>query len=504
MSALEGAPAPHDDSFVVGRGYRRLRIFWILIAAVTVYLLAERIWLSLAGGNNDPDKWGAWVVVVYGVSLYVLFITEGVSHSAAQLHKADHEGVLDAIQKDTAYSQRKQTKLIEFLNLVFSRFEPFLIGRQIISLSAVAFLAIAIEKSPDVTNDPLGSLLVKFAAWALPPPSDTLLKIVHSIQYFLGGFFAAFLLSALFPCWFSQILPSLLATKGSIRFFNFPGAKPCARAAIYVGRSGAGLPGQVVFDLIKNWKRLGFDTDERIGVGDASTFTHLTATLGECVSSRKIHLDISKDDLVVTDSITVELMGKPRSTVDQTLRVAMTHCGPEEIQTHPPAYQVPNGTAYARASKAAIIAITDKADGTKWTSELLMLAVANLETAIPRQGFSTEKVIFQFQYTCKALSLASDITDVFFFEISKPTRSLKITLHLSPGLFCREPSAKMGNIEEVMLRTFDEEGGSVPFETKMVDGHGRILTRNYPQSGRYGLYLNVMSQDQASADTSHH
>jgi hypothetical protein len=130
-----------------------------------------------------------------------------------------------------------------------------------------------------------------------------------------------------------------------------------------------------------------------------------------------------------------------------------------------------------------------------------MFAEATLETAIPRPTFAAEQITFQFSYTCEALSLEPDIVDIFFFEVSKPTRSLEISLHLEEGLFCQQPKMIMGNIEEVMMQSSVLEEENVRFATKMVDGHGRILTINYPQSGRYGLFLNTRHRDPTTAAT---
>jgi hypothetical protein len=501
MNVADSTVVPHDDPLLADDRHKALRVFWYLILAVTVYLLVERGWFSFY--DHTPDNWGRAVIPIYIFSLCVLFLAEGVSHSAAQLHKADREGVLNQVQNDTSRLQKGKARLVEFLNSLFANFESFVIGRQIISLSAVALLAIAIENSAEIKQDFLGHLLAQslraMANFVFPPVSADVSKVVIEtarwLEHFLSGFVAAFLLSALFPCWFSQILPSLLTTTASLRFFDLWGARVCVRASIYIGRAGTGLPGQVAARWIRRWPVLGFDKVERIGSGDTSTFEHLRSILGECISSRKIQLEISAAYLLVTDEITLELIGKPTSSVAQTLRVAMTHCDPSEISIdNNVEVTYPKGiTGGERKQKAAVITLTDSTDAARLTQELLILAETRLETEIPRPTFESEQIRFTFRYMTPHLSLEPDKRDVFFFEISKPTRSVEISLHFEAGLFCENPKIRAGNIEEVIFRNIEDED-EVPFVPQMLDAHGRILSKEYPKAGRYGLFLNVLRQ----------
>jgi hypothetical protein len=496
-------PAVPITTAAPSKWYKLLEYFWFAVAVISFYLLFERTWISLSGENNEEGKWGAWVIGIYAIALYVLFLSEGVSHGITQLHKADREGMFKAVGDDKDLSDEKKPKLTAFLNLVFSSYQPFLIGRQIISLSAVALLAVAIEKSPD--HEWLGPTLsafvkgtIHFAIKIFPPLPSLFVEAGHHaaylIKHFLVDFLIAFLLSALVPCWFAQILPGLLASTSSLGFLKIPGAKPCARLAIFIGRLGSGLPGQLLFRFLR--KVPIFHTEERIGVGDAATFQHLTAALGECITARRIQLDVKRGSLVVTDTITVELSARPRSRINQTLRVATSYCPASQISLHAPTgYHFP--VLGGLSSKAAIIKINDIKTDAEITTELLMFAEATFETPLPRSTSKGEQVTFQFYYTCTALSLDPDIGQLFFFEISKPTQLLEIVLNPDQGLFCQPvDEMRYGHVEELQMRRRDILGDeNIRFESEKVGEHSRKLSKLYPRSGRYGLLLNAMAFD---------
>jgi len=502
MNASRSATVPHNDPLVTSADHKRLRVFWYFTAAVITYLLFERLWFSYyKSGSSD---WGVWVTPVYVVSFCILFLSEGVGHSAAQLHKADREGVHNTVNTLYAGLPEKKAKLEECLALLFANFEPFIIGRQIISLSAVALLAIAIENSSDASA--LGSLVVltlkQIAIFCFPPVptsfSEPVFGVIGAAKHFVSGILAAFLLSALIPCWFAQILPSLLTTTASLRFFDIRGAKLFVRAALHIYRVGTGLPGQLLANHIRRSKAMGFDKEELIGAGDTSTFKHLTSALGEYISSRKIELEIAEDYLLVTDQIALALIGKPRSSIDQTLRVAMTHCDPSAIIIENEVKIVyPQGIEGTRKQRAAVVTLTDSTDASRLVQELIVLGEARLETEIPRSESEPEQVAFTFRYMTKPLSFELDKPDVFFFEIFKPTQFLEITLSFKSGLFCKSPKIKAGNIEEVMFRDINDED-EISFTTRTLPGHKRILSKNYPRTGRYGLSLNVLRQKPGS------
>jgi len=132
------------------------------------------------------------------------------------------------------------------------------------------------------------------------------------------------------------------------------------------------------------------------------------------------------------------------------------------------------------------------------TSELLILVEATLGMAIPRPNHKSEQVTFEFRYALKPLSLDPDTRDVFFFEVLKPTRYLEVCLHPESGLFVEEPTVKRGDIEELLLHGLDTEAEN-SFSSEMLGAHGRKLSRNYPRSGRYAVFLNAMLQDKVVA-----
>lgn len=497
MTFPEPGPAP-----VAGSSPHRFRngleLFWIVVAAITLALLIERGILSFSR-QAAHDKWGAWVVLFYLVALFVLFLSEGVSHSVTQLHKADREGLQAAIARYPNLLDKQRQSLPGFLETVFANFDGFLIGRQIISLSAVALLAVAIEKSPETRDDAVRANTIAFFRYlaglfpAVPEPVGALShQIAHLSEQFFGDFVAAFLLSALFPCWLAQILPGLLASRGSVRFFSIPGSKLCARAAIAIGRSGAGLPGELAYKVMAS--PAGFDREEHIGAGDASMFLHQSAGYGEAISSRIITMTIREDALVLQDVMTIDVMGTPSSKIDQTLRIAMTHCAPGDIEVENARLDYPTGTKGNVSTKAAVVSIADKKSPAEvMTQEVIIFAKVALEDAIPRGDAVAEAVRIEFNYKTKPLSLDPEVSDLICFDVTKPTKTLEIRLSHDPDLFCEAPTLTVGGIEEVLLRRWDAEEVEGVHFSNLDPSQGRIMTIRYPRLGaRYALKLNMM------------
>jgi hypothetical protein len=498
MTLSEIAPPP-VGVLPPARYHKALRRFWTAVAVVTFVLLVERGILSVIRPAAS-DKWGAWVILFYAVALYALFLSEGVSHSVTQLHKADREGLLEAIANNENLSNRQRANLPGFLLSIFDNFEGFLIGRQIISLSAVALLAVAIEKSPETRGDAMRAYAisaVRSIGGLLPTVPESIAQGVHTValfsEHFVGDFVAAFLLSALFPCWLAQILPGLLASRASIRFFNFFGAISCARSAIYIGRSGAGLPGQFLYKLFGS--KTGFDREEYIGAGDASTYVHQRTGVGEGVSSRVIVMTIGKDALVVSDSMTIDVLGAPASKIDQTLKVAMSHCNPNDVEVATTRLECPAGTSGVVKTKAALLSIADKKLPAQAVArELIIFAEVVLQDAIPRGKAEAEAIRVEFNYKAPPLSLDQDTSDQICFDVVKPTKSLEIRLVVEPDLFFEAPNVTVSGIEEVLRRGWDaEEVDELQIPSTANQGRERILTVKYPRLGaRYALNLNVM------------
>ncbi|MGP9812947.1 hypothetical protein ACTZWT_15680 [Rhodopseudomonas sp. NSM] len=485
-----------------------LHIIWYLIAVITIFLLVERGWFSLRAPLK-PDEWGSAAVIVYLISLYTLFLSEGVNHSATQLHKTDRDGIYETIRRDKNYSQKRTESLIRFLTFTLDRFESFLIGRQIISLSAVALLAIAIERSPKVHDELIYSEASKVAAWGFTFASDLLpasLKStvdsahIHTSSFFSslfgGEFFSTFLLSALFPCWISQIFPGLLATKGSVRFFTFPGAKPCASAAVLIGQLGAGLPGQFFYNNLVRLKLLGFDNDEHIGIGDASTYSHLRTALGECITSRKVILKIADTGVTVADTFVLERLAPPSSRICPTLRVALPHCAANEIKVHDSHLVQPDGIKAKVSTRAAQVIVADYSItpvSPKQAAELLILAKCTLENAIPRDLTDSETLEVTFNYHCPPFSTDDSVIDLFCIDVTKATRLIEIILEFDDGLFCEEPTVAMRGIDELMLQRLNSDYETERTAIERIGANQRRITIKYPPMGtRYVLSINVV------------
>jgi hypothetical protein len=88
--------------------------------------------------------------------------------------------------------------------------------------------------------------------------------------------------------------------------------------------------------------------------------------------------------------------------------------------------------------------------------------------------------------------LATAITDLFFVDVNKPTKSIEIKLLLEDGLSCEDPKVKMAAIDEVMLQNLDTDDISEKLKFENKTKQERVLTIKYPPMGtRYAVAINV-------------
>lgn len=268
------------------------------------------------------------------------------------------------------------------------------------------------------------------------------------VQLLVRSIIISFILATLFPCWLAQMLPEMLATRRSIKFIQLPLSFLFTTVAVKIAHAGAGLPGIVLFNRLSGM--FGFTQIDNIGVGDAALFDRASTSFGLSVSERIIHMRISKATLVVEDTAHIDFSGTAKTSVDHVVRIALPHS--QSVDLKDAKATTPTDIVHtAWKTRSLRLDVRNNEDQSVVESDEIFLSLdTTIDTPIPRDGYNKETIVVSFFYEADPLSLDDNVDD-FYFDISKPTKLLKVLIECDEDLFVVSPQVLIQPQDELVL-----------------------------------------------------
>ena len=232
----------------------------------------------------------------------------------------------------------------------------------------------------------------------------------------------------------------------------------------------------------------GFALPERFGVGKSVVFERLAELFGMHIEERTIHIEIKKEELIVSDESAISYHGRATSNIRHSVRLPNPSHG--RVKFLSSGLQFPHGITHDEPQTKILILSTEQAlegDGPTTDADLLEELVvsfeANLQHPIPREGENAETVTITAKLRQAALELDSDTEEAFYLSVSRPTKVISISIETVDGIFITTPTVNFDFIDEASGLGFEEEKANhaaVEPKVTVSDSGGWEISIPYP------------------------
>ena len=475
-------------------GRRRL---WLFVLWTCVFLFAIRCGFAVA-----TAPWSlAWVGALLAL-LYLLFLVEGMHGVAAQLEAAGLDSARRFIAQDTSFNGDARARALRICESLESRRARFVSGREFVAITAVVSIALIFQALPFD-----GDALVR----ALPYALNQRLLLGEVVARAMTSVATAILVATLLPFWISQLLPQLLAEQRAVAFLRLVPVETVVRLCIRIGRLQIGAPSSWLEAFIA--RRSWFGGKRALPVGGARVLHALAHYFGIYVTQRKIEIDAS--DCIVKDTSTLRFTG-PCDEIQQMVRVSSS-----EVALRGWSYTLPGGLKYESRPKVAFFSLDElqeaasatSADGRKdgasdsgrgdlsrrqLAAEYIFVLEMPLDVAIPREGRDHEDVTIGIEYGLRAFNAELDEAEPLYFDITKPTDSLVITVKHTAEQFIREPTLHYVLSDEMMVLSRFRRQQPIDCKAVQIEDGWLISVSHPPFGSRLKLDVDLRRLTRAS------
>jgi hypothetical protein len=330
-----------------------------------------------------------------------------------------------------------------------------------------------------------------------------------------------FVVTTVLPGWICQLLPQLLAEGRSLEFSKLPAAKLFTDLALRISRYQAGWPSEFLLQRMQEWlPQFKSGNSDLIGISNEAAYNNMARNVGCSVKERRLHIVCTPEKTSVTDRTLYEFTSRSVRDIFHFVKVyeevrdigAWEYRGPDGLKYARPYVDVvkveakpfategingdnehaePDSGAQAPSSASTDVselppAVTNggdvhPAEDEGWLpTQTVLVTIVSLHQPIPRQNKASE--VFELAITYDRAPLSDDTTNVFSFEISRPTEHVFFEIEAADDTFIRQPSLSYIHTDEV------EYGIAIPFlvddahAPKTETANGWTVEMPYPQA----------------------
>jgi hypothetical protein len=447
-------------------------VAWGLVFGLTIIAFVLRAYLASTMPSSGEDWFlvhnGFFLFALIVLLIYSLFVLEGLLHAVLQIRAADEGALEEFVKTSGKISDRAQRSVMYVVGVAHRNIEEIIIGRQMCSVFAIVLIALLFDKLQFDDKSPL----INWLNTHYPSVGATLILT-------LNGFVVLFLCVTLLPCWMGQLFPQFLADNHGIEFIQRPLVPFYIAICYHVGRLGVGYPAVLLSD---GYRRLfgSFTQPENVRLGRSRLFDNLAANYQHVIGNRAVKIEVSQHHVTLSDSAELEFRQGSTPEIRHVLKIRLGHTKSLEILdgiVRPPK-GTKNDQPLSRLLKSDPVDVENDAAHRRNAPEFILSVEATLDKPPPLD----EKAQVEVVYKTGALNVDRNVSDRYYFDISRPTRVLSFRIIVPGGMFLVQPNVFLQQSDELLL--LDEEPRITPPDCRIEQVEDVwIVNIGYPPLG---------------------